>query len=470
MAVYHKRRTKKMEVIRDGMDGKPPPEQARNGRVNFLVDIPDARRITKRLIVGGQFSDDDDEAQEAKLDEVAPVGTDHADLLLSIRNSASGSTVIPPSTSLSMMSGGGLFQPRSFNNDLCVSRQSISTHIEQQLPIVNKRKLLPRSSRPKPLKTREVTPEEVTIEEVKRARGASSLSKDARFIYPVNAYNPPSSYQHHLQHQPRNTSAPYAPPPFALSLWRRGIPDSFFPSDTTSGAEFIPRGAGESDEKVALKKTRPEKKVEKVPPPKLFTSNPKEVAILSAARIQIDRPLPTLDAHPSLESNETSVDLLERCLGEIREETAKQHTEEVSSNLDVTKMNLNEKDGIIEPHPYCDILLGRGGGVNYHPANVRLRHLVQHFRDLYITAPRKEKPELSKVRNSFILLPYFTHLSNIFILIGLCVKDYIKSHSSMEAKRSFHKVESRRAKLFRCWNTKGDRKNFTIISRKTERY
>lgn len=454
-----------MEIIRDGVDGKPPAEQAPNCRVNFLVDIPDARRNTKRLIVDGQFSDDDDEAEEAKLDEVAPVGTDHADLLLNIRNSASGSTYIPPSTtSLSMMSGGGgLFQPRNFSNDLCVSRQSISTHVEQQLPIVNKRKLLPRSSRPKPLKAREVTPEEVTIEEMKRARGASSLPEDARFSYPVNACNPPSSYQHQFQHQP-------APPPFALSLWRRGIPDSFFPSDTTSGAAFIPQGAGESDGKVALKKARTEQKVEKVPPPKLFTSNPKEVAMLSAARIQIERPLPTLGAHPSLEPHETLVDLLGRCLEEIREETAKQDTKKVSSNLDVTKMNLNEKDGIIEPHPYCDILLGRGGGVNYHPANVRLRHLVQHFRNLYINAPRKEKPELSKVRNSFFLLSYFTHLSNIFILIWVCVKDYIKSYSSMEAKRSFHKIESRRAKLFRCWNTKGDRKNFTIISRKTERY
>lgn len=53
---------------------------------------------------------------------------------------------------------------------------------------------------------------------------------------------------------------------------------------------------------------------------------------------------------------------------------------------------------------YTDILLGRGGISNYHPANIRLRHIVMVFKPVYMNAGRHDKPILAQVSNSTCLI------------------------------------------------------------------
>jgi len=58
--------------------------------------------------------------------------------------------------------------------------------------------------------------------------------------------------------------------------------------------------------------------------------------------------------------------------------------------------------GIVTPHRYNDILLGRGGGTNFHPGNVKLRAIIEKHRETYITSSRKEKPVVAMLMVKYI--------------------------------------------------------------------
>lgn len=55
------------------------------------------------------------------------------------------------------------------------------------------------------------------------------------------------------------------------------------------------------------------------------------------------------------------------------------------------------KPSDMEPDRMNDIILGRGGRTNHHPANVRLRKMIKKYRSIYEQCVRKDKPLISMI-------------------------------------------------------------------------
>ena len=51
----------------------------------------------------------------------------------------------------------------------------------------------------------------------------------------------------------------------------------------------------------------------------------------------------------------------------------------------------------MEPDRMKDIILGRGGRANHHPANIRLRKMIEKYRSIYEQCVRKDKPLISMI-------------------------------------------------------------------------
>jgi hypothetical protein len=89
-------------------------------------------------------------------------------------------------------------------------------------------------------------------------------------------------------------------------------------------------------------------------------------------------------------------------LTKVRREIKRSSGSSKCTNESLTFNNNGGDKSFNTINPNTDVLVGRGGSVNFHPANVRLRHIVQVFRHVYINAHRFDKPSLSKVMMNYV--------------------------------------------------------------------
>jgi len=160
-------------------------------------------------------------------------------------------------------------------------------------------------------------------------------------------------------------------------------------STPTQSLLKIKSAVGKDNKKEELITSEKSQKEEKKYPPKypamrLITYPPSFVPVI--------RLLKSLDWS---RANKNRVEQFTQILIGMREAAAKEMKEHPNEH------KVQEMDKIVV-HPHCDILLGRGGGVNFHPANVRLRHIVHLFRRIYVDASRKDKPIIAKMTYEYI--------------------------------------------------------------------